>query len=355
MVDRRESDVLQPGALYRITDYVTTTAQTDTQSANHPFDVIVLALSDSVLSENAWAIQHEGDEYFAGSNLAAWQMKYCLDNDANRFLWADTDNGKGVIYYMKDERNNECPYDFKNIQFLRPASWFTEHSDWCSWSLGSVPATDIYFYTFSVKDGDSIQDMSFLSECYNNTFGPYIVSLKKQKLNNNIFATSVSSAYQFLYDNSIGIRCYDNTIAGGFANNICPGSFINNVVGRNAYSNTFAGDFRDNVLEADVQYNNFGHFFKGNTIGFACTYCSFGQSCTNNDFGGTMERTSIGDNVKYVDISVRGVINCVVLSGVQGTSAQHLAIPFAASKSYLQMAGKTTDGVLKIWNPADLA
>ena len=27
--------------------------------------------------------------------------------------------GKGVIYYMKDEYDNECYYDFKNIQFLR--------------------------------------------------------------------------------------------------------------------------------------------------------------------------------------------------------------------------------------------
>ena len=44
-------------------------------------------------------------------------MKYCIDNDTNRFVWADDANGKGVIYYMKDENNNELPYDFKNIMF----------------------------------------------------------------------------------------------------------------------------------------------------------------------------------------------------------------------------------------------
>jgi len=27
-------------------------------------------------------------------------------------------NGKGVIYYMKDEFGNECPYDFKNIVYI---------------------------------------------------------------------------------------------------------------------------------------------------------------------------------------------------------------------------------------------
>jgi hypothetical protein len=37
--------------------------------------------------------------------------------------------GKGVIYYMKDEHGNECPYDFKNIQFQRSVEWQEEHSD----------------------------------------------------------------------------------------------------------------------------------------------------------------------------------------------------------------------------------
>ena len=46
-------------------------------------------------------------------------MKYCLDNDTTRFAWADTAGGKGVIYRMTDEHGNECPYDFKNVQFKR--------------------------------------------------------------------------------------------------------------------------------------------------------------------------------------------------------------------------------------------
>ena len=49
-------------------------------------------------------------------NLSAWGLKYCLDNDITRFAWADTTNGKGVIYYMKDEYGNEAWYDFKSIK-----------------------------------------------------------------------------------------------------------------------------------------------------------------------------------------------------------------------------------------------
>lgn len=119
LVELRDNNGLIPGKMYRITDYVTTTSQEYTRSAGHPFDIIVTADDESHLNEVARAILHSGDTYFASCKLESWELKYCLDNDTNRFTWADTTNGKGVVYYMKDERNNECPYDFKNIQFKR--------------------------------------------------------------------------------------------------------------------------------------------------------------------------------------------------------------------------------------------
>ena len=122
----RDNGQLVPGQWYRITDYVTTTVQADTRSAGHQFDVIVMALTENTLSEDAYADYHEGDTYFHNTSnnnkyhadLNKWQLRYRLDNDTNRFAWASS-NGKGVIYYMKDEWYNECPYDFKNIQFKR--------------------------------------------------------------------------------------------------------------------------------------------------------------------------------------------------------------------------------------------
>lgn len=84
----RDNSQLISGTFYRITDYECTTTQADSRSANHPFDIIVQALDESTLSENAQAIHHEGDEYFANAKLEAWQLKYTLDNDASRFAWA---------------------------------------------------------------------------------------------------------------------------------------------------------------------------------------------------------------------------------------------------------------------------
>ena len=84
----KEEGKLVQGMRYRITDYVTTTAQSYTQSTEHPFDVIVTALDAHTLSEDALAIQHEGDTYFANSNLAAWELKYNFENDTTKYKWA---------------------------------------------------------------------------------------------------------------------------------------------------------------------------------------------------------------------------------------------------------------------------
>ena len=193
----RDNSQLIPGCWYRITDYETTTRQSETQSAGHLFDVIVFAIDNKTLSEEAWAINHVSDEpnqllsititdliglrpkstdfyrnpesdgdfegnhyygfadknglkfvyvkdleekptkstlydfegpiseatsiknfentsffisssillgdYFANSNLSAWKLKYCLDNDIDRFKWAVDDKHEGImIEYDRD-------------------------------------------------------------------------------------------------------------------------------------------------------------------------------------------------------------------------------------------------------------
>ena len=115
----RDNSQLVEGQYYRITDFVTTVDQEDARSAGHRFDIIVLATSYNTFNENALATKHAEDTYFDNSNLDAWELKYDLDNDKSKYAWADQTNGKGVIYYMKDEFNNECSYDFKNVLFKR--------------------------------------------------------------------------------------------------------------------------------------------------------------------------------------------------------------------------------------------
>ena len=110
----RDSNKLIPGCEYRITDYVTTTTQENTISAGHKFDIIVTALDESTLSEEAKAIQNDNDNYFNSCNLSAWKIWYSLDNDTNRFNWADIDecictsNCKPFVGYNSDVNDTFC-------------------------------------------------------------------------------------------------------------------------------------------------------------------------------------------------------------------------------------------------------
>ena len=208
----RDNGELIPGQFYRITDYVTTTTQAETQSAGHVFDVIVRADSVNVLNENAYAIQHEGDTYFNDSNLSAWRLKYTLDNDTTKYAWADDTNGKGVIYEMIDEFDNRCGYDFKNIQmkFYKITATTTTSTRLINTYSGSkeigstalVPAnctistTDTEFrYTFDLYLNSTHQDYSLktysaIHKCCHNIINKYTNSQKQ-------YINSIS------YDNSI--------------------------------------------------------------------------------------------------------------------------------------------------------
>lgn len=130
----RDDGKLTPGMQYRIIDYETIITGSYNLSnfgmsgylhnagvpESHPFDVIVIADDESHLNENARAALREGDDYFASNAIGAWKLKYCLDNDQQTYAWANV-NGKGVIFWMEDEFNNQVGYDFKNIRFLRYA------------------------------------------------------------------------------------------------------------------------------------------------------------------------------------------------------------------------------------------
>lgn len=123
LLDKTENAELIPGDWYRITDYKSYFISDANLFENdgviaHQFDVLVFAISSALLSENAKATFHSGDPYY-GDGIHSWILKYCLYNDNTRFGWADTVNGKGVIYRMIDEYGNDCGYDFKTLVFIK--------------------------------------------------------------------------------------------------------------------------------------------------------------------------------------------------------------------------------------------
>lgn len=324
---------LIPGMTYRITDYVTTTTQENTQSAGHPFDIVVQALSEDTLSETATAIQHEGDEYFANSNLSAWTIWYTLDNDASRFAWADPDNGKGVIYRMIDENLNDCPYDFKNIQMRNPLD----------------DADENYYYTF---DGNGTDHSLNGNLCFNNVIGKYIATV--QQINNIIFTNAEGlevdnnffdvKCYNNVFtkaqrNNRFGRECYGNNFLGYNYTNAFDTKFRNNTVGAESQSMQFGQGATSNVIGANTYYCRFGNYFRYNhtcrymyysEFGHYVQNCIFGESA--DDVGHHMRFLTLENNVQYVNLYKTDTAtktymeNIKISSGTVGKSASPIKI-----------------------------
>jgi len=285
LVATKNGGTLAKGAWYRITDYITTTAQSNTQSAGHAFDVIVRADSESVLNENAFAIQHDGDTYFANQKLSAWELKYDINNDTTKYAWADETNGKGVIYYMKDENDNECPYDFKNIQFKVGAKQ----------QAGTV--VNVFYFTFSVATGENdatVTDHSLNGgKCYNNKVGVNMSS-NKRKLNANVFRNT--SATSDCRNNTFGNNCNNNTFGNSCGSNTFGNNCNNNTFGNSCGSNTFGNGCGYNIFGDSCNYNTFGNGCGSNTFGNGCRDNKFRSNCNNNTFGNNCSSNIFGDS-----------------------------------------------------------
>ena len=522
----RDSGRLVPGTFYRITDYECTTSQADTRSAGHRFDIVVLALSESKLSEDAWAMAHDNlykvtwadgvtknaylykeneaiyyvqkddmmgvdlvdmlaeygldfDEavfvddvnktvtitveyssvgpgsnvplepglpyrYFKDTNFAAWKLKYCLDNDKSRFAWADdsitvdepasivqesdgltyerfengdaTDsssgtpyycwrhggnliftntptpkamnaetyiespfpgeegefithdivksyrpgkshaNGKGVIWRMIDEWGNDCPYDFKNIQFKRwavtecekcpslvydeeenpfyfgiynsdcesvvaPVGGVIEDIDdwvWCytfhgitkdaegntsSYDLSSNPfrgPQEFVDYMIEEEMGEPIED-----RCDNNIIGIYGQmdiegdnTASGLTLPNNVFFNSSYCIYneEDEYWEYSFAQCYANTLKTDCHNNTFGNSFQFNSFGNSFQFNSFGNSFQNNTLGEWCTDNTFGNSFQFNSFGNNCGSNTFGNYCNRNTFGNGCSSNTFGNS-----------------------------------------------------------
>ena len=329
----RDNSKLIPGMQYRITDYHTTTIQEDTKSAGHQFDIIVTADSNNKLNEVARAIQHDGDTYFSKSKLEAWKIWYRLDNDTTHFAWADATNGKGVIYRMIDEWNNDCPYDFKNIQFKRYKITKANQSDLVGTYLGldesrnpesiNVDNNDSkMFYTFSYLgalqelteyEEKVLEDASIIGNTLesdinspygvlNNSIKPVINASSDgsdiidinstetiQILNNIVFLTSMG-------DDNFYYGCYNNSFESGCRYNSFESDCYANSFGNKCYSNFFGNGCSSNSFGNDCNYNSFGNSYSNNSFGDNCYSNSFGNNCNSNSFGNKCYSNSFGND-----------------------------------------------------------
>ena len=402
LVNFRNNHELIPCQNYRIIDYVTTTTQEDTISENHQFDIIVRAADESHLYEVARVCASRNSDYFNDLKLGTWRIWYSLDNDKSMYKWADPEKGKGVIYRMIDEFNNECYYDFVNIKFKRSKEWFQERPNWCKFVLGSVPTEDMYFYTFSwvTKDGD-VKDLSIIGHSMKNEEGgvtgvhdnhisPCDDPLTKTiyKLGDNIFISTEywhDKYFYGLYGNTLRPNCQHNTFG-----NECQYNILYN----NCYDNLFGNHCQSNKLMTGCNNNIFKSSSYSNILGCGCekislndsTYNTFGSECSNivacasmhcNTFGSYCQHINCGNksfgtarsfkfnifenNVRYVNIYASKAFssgflqNVTICQGVKGVKGENLDVVIpVVNQDYQIKVAKNSFGDLKIYCEADL-
>ena len=324
----RDNSQLVEGQYYRITDFVTTVDQEDARSAGHRFDIIVLATSSNTLNENALAAKHAEDTYFNNSNLDAWELKYDLDNDKSKYAWADETNGKGVIYYMKDEFNNECSYDFKNIQFKRyklknqsglhladfPLKDPTTDDpvkqafiNWQSYLGTSMNSNNVsFYYTRGVySDGYLVSGADIYT--YNNNYESYdeerlafngnsggsYVGLCSVFKSFDIIAEVEDTNGEWFYTFSKKTTVTVDASLSKLTNVECYSNSIKEYIKSSRYylnNNIFivlgnTGQMYSNNFNIDCYYNTFGESCSSNTFGNNCKTTTFGVHCWDNTIG----------------------------------------------------------------------
>ena len=297
----------------------------------------------------AWGTQadvedEDGTNFLFSKNETLVNGEDVYNIAENTYLPAEVVSGKGVIYYMKDEYDNECPYDFKNIQFNREGT---------------------YYYTFSwVDENNDVKDLSIVGNttltndegqitgCYGNKIG--IVSLYGVGeyldnptdlgivLNNNVFISSYDfegGVYYGCSSSTLGDDSNDNTFGNNCNNNTFGDYCKKNTFGDGCSYNTF-GDFcNNNNFEGYDSHNTFGDYCNNNTFGVNCyhntfgnncNYFTFGYSCDSNTFGNNCDRNTFGNNCTTNTFGSgcqrntfgNGCENCHVDTGVRNAQPQ---------------------------------
>ena len=358
----RDNSQLVEGQYYRITDFVTTVDQEDAKSAGHRFDIIVLATSSNTLNENALAAKHAEDTYFDNSNLDVWELKYDLDNDKSKYAWADETNGKGVIYYMKDEFNNECSYDFKNVLFKRyklknrsglhiadallSSNFYSIkqafenlknnlYSSMNSYNISFyytkgiytdgylVSGDDIYNYDDEVYSSYDEGTLVFNENSGGNYVGVYSIYedfdiiAEVEDTNGEWFYTfskktiAADAAVDASLSKLTNVECYNNSIKEYIKNELydlnnnifiifdSSGKIYNNNFNINCSSNTFGKNFYFNTFGINCNYNTFESNCNYNTFGNNCYSNTTGSECRNNTFKSNCYSNTIGSNCNY--------------------------------------------------------
>lgn len=335
----RDEGKLIAGMKYRMIDYDTYTSQEGTESAMHPFDLILTALDESHFSEECSAIQSARDTegYFANMNLLSWELKYTIDNDTNRFAWAVAPSKtivvsvegqeislrydgaleiRGIVYHTwvatvggnttilitegETPANGDIAYLYmpeyggaldigiyvERVELQTAEGkgviyrMVDEQRNECPYDFKNILySCKLTNGVFDYKNG--VNTLVYTFDCYNEdgTHSDYSESC----MGNYMPYTRGLACNIFL--NVMGNICANNTFGSNCASNIFGNNCVNNIFGDNCTSNTFGNNCTDNTFGNNCSSNTFGNYCVWNKWSNHCSYNIQGDNCRNNELG----------------------------------------------------------------------
>ena len=293
-------------------------------------DVDTLTFIDNIELEDYTGLFLEN-----ASPLNKWELRYSLDNDIDKFDWACS-RGKGVIYYMKDEYNNEASYDFKNVMFARYYADSVQYTIYNSTVrvnglVGNYIAPDcwaasydmddyIYRYTFM---GKYDEDGSLTGFCNNNKIEPYSNG-GKLYLNNITIRDAHDNEFKHnCYNIFVKGYCHNNTITNSHC--IYVSEFWDNkiesecyqIIAESLYKCIFEGNNNIIIVNGNMatstlhefaerigtiqysQHNEFG-YGSGNILLNNATYNTIGNRCRNIQMSSETTFNTLGDDCQNI-------------------------------------------------------
>lgn len=379
---------LIPGMQYRIVDYETIFDSSNIfgndrfiESANHKFDIIVTAISDSEIDSDANAIYNDSDDYFANSDLSSWKLKYTIDNTIgcidlsseraagftysrndyfytgvnetyNDVIYYEYQNSSGTTYYLK----SDVPCQLPNKEIFRrngstfvKASTFTkcwnhrpigkgiiysmedEFGNRCSYDfknlisykLGGIDGR----YTFDIGI-EYPRDQSLTRNVYNNIIGPNLTSGNEYKTNKIILLGECCN-------NTFGNDTYSITLNNSSYNRF--GDGCNNITLK----------YSDGSPVRNLTYNSFGNgcsnlsitFADDNTSSYRYIECDCGMQ-------GNLDMTSFNVNNSYTTIITKRPTGEIIYGSIEDLINTLSLTEFVLSRTYSELLNESNNGLL---------
>lgn len=367
----RDNGQLTKGAFYRITDYTCDVKDVvylsnedvafNCTSAHNDFDLVVLAVAENAVSENAVAVKHrlaEGEtDYFANNNLSAWDVKYSLDVDEALQPWA-------LVPYA--ETTEETIVTFSPIGTTEPLSITakvldTDSTDFSGYPIKTVMsdvdypvAGEQYVYLPSLTIADNVtaivvfggQDqevginVTSVDTVTHEPQGHGVITFLRDEFGNEchydfksimwrrwLISDAESSFYGLYYDtydnggvykdfytfsyfDGVGepldssldafFYVYFNVLSEFCLNNVFFNVYCaSNKFGAYCLSNTLADECECNTLGLGCSGNMFLIVCSSNTFGVSCNDNILGIFCASNKFGDYCSSNILGNNSSH--------------------------------------------------------